>query len=204
MISLCWIDSNASLLRLNAKNIYIDLRERSYYSINRYNQNIKMLILNVNYIYGFNKFKDSEGVFDMEKELGKNNIFWPSAYSLLKFFYLTGLLDTLDIIWIEDILNLNIEDLKILIKKLFYNQREIWIYKFKSMKREFENNETNQVQQIEFKINEKSKEIFEKKSRKSQINLSRIVNKSYDSTNSSIGSKQPIKLKKLPKINISK
>ena len=131
LINLASFHSNVSLLRINSERMYIDLRDCSYNK--SFNQNIKMLILNVNKIYGFNSMENYEGYFEVDEEF-KQIDFWPTAYSLFIFLVLTRLIYSLDIIWISNSLKLNRGELNIFINKWLDNTKKISINEFDAFK----------------------------------------------------------------------
>ena len=131
IINLARFHSNISLLRINSERMYIDLRDSSYYK--SLNQNIKMLILNVNKIYGFNSMENYEGYFEVDEEF-KQIDFWPAAYSLFIFLVLTRLIYSLDIIWISSSLKFNRGELNIFINKWLDNTKKISINEFDAFK----------------------------------------------------------------------
>ena len=123
-----------SLFKWNAETIYIDWNPESYNINNEILPNIKILILGFQNIHGYNKLINDKMVFDsMLEDLSEDFTDVP-AYSLGKFLTYSKMIYSLDIIFISNDANINIEYFCNLISQLSDRSKQISIQKFKPIK----------------------------------------------------------------------
>ena len=171
------IDSKVNLWRINSETMYIDSKEDPYAQFSEFNQNIKILILNVRNINNLDFSEYNNNLLNEDYELDKNEDFWSAALLFFNFLFFTGMIYSLDIIWIENSWILNRTDLNILIHKFLENEKlnYIHIYNFRALKNLNENWRTNQKSSVnnELNLHEERKEIDDIDIGSSKINIPR-------------------------------
>ena len=163
LIKYTHIWSNANLLKINCKTLEIDLRKSSYNEQYFISQDIKILLLNVDRIIAFDSKENNKGYFNKDRLNTEIIPSWPVAYSLYWFLCLTNLIKTLDIIWINEGLIMNRDDLKLLISEHFEKERTIEIYRlqiWKPIKSDHEEEKKNDFSNFESILSEESMNYF--------------------------------------------
>ena len=123
-----------SLFKWNADTIYIDWNPESYNINNEILPNIKILILGFQNIHGYNKLINNEMIFDLMQENLSEDFTDVPAYSLGMFLAYSKMIYSLDIIFISNDANINIEYFCNLIYQFSDRSKQISIQKFKPIK----------------------------------------------------------------------
>ena len=163
LIMYAHIWPNANLLKINSKTLVIDLRKSSYNEQYYINQDIKILLLNVDRIIAFDNEVNNKRYFNKDRLNTEIMPSWPVAYSLYWFLCLTNLINTLDILWINESLIMNRDDLKLLVNEHFEKERTIEIYRLqiaKPIKLSYEEVKQDDFSNIESILSEESKNYF--------------------------------------------
>ena len=158
---------NWEVLQLNWDKLYLDISNNIFESFNFSNTKTKILILNVNSIYSFNKFDITSniGSFNMEQEVQFEEIKWYTAFSLAKFLVNSHFDKYLEKVFISTSLCINFEYFRECLNNLFSSKIKFSIeaYDFSVYNKQdksFSRSVSEDAKDKEFKIDNNTKNLF--------------------------------------------